>query len=268
MDEKLRDLVDLDCYPIHSLESPEGKRLLKRCRAELDEKALCALHDFVYPSVRERMVEEVTTSMPGGFYYQQQREAYDDDGRKYPEGHPRTRTHPCRYDQIMNDQIPWESLIRKLYGSRQLVEFIRQVLGHETFYPAACPYLSLTVQVTRDGDANGWHFDGNDAVFSLLLQQPEAGGEFEYVPYVRSQENENYDGVSRVFDDSDQYAQRPAIREGTFTLFKGDLSLHRVREIRGNRPRIIALFCYDQRPDKVFDPVYVQQVRSRGVRAG
>lgn len=262
----MKNLVNLERYPIHALDSPEGKRLVKECRSKLNHKALCALPDFVFPAVREQMVEEVRTSMPTAFYYQAQRIAYDDDDKEYPDGHPRTRTHTCKYDQIMNDQIPQGSLIRRLYDSEPLIEFIRQVLGHDTLHKAACPYLSLSIQVTRGGDANGWHFDGNDAVFSLLLQQPEAGGEFEYVPYIRSPDAENYDRVASVFDDPDKFAERPPITEGTFTLFKGDLSLHRVREIQGRRPRMIALFCYDQCPDKIFDPAYVQEVRARGVR--
>ena len=32
------------------------------------------------------------------------------------------------------------------------------------------------------GDEHGWHFDGADAVVTLMLQAPLAGGQFEYVP--------------------------------------------------------------------------------------
>ncbi len=264
--ETMKDLVNLDRHPINSLGSTEGERLIRRCRADLDEKALCTLHDFIHPAARREMIREVEALSSDAFYYQKDRVAYDPDGHEYPEDHPRSITHRCSYDQIMNDQIPRESLIRKLYTSKELTEFVRQVLGYNTLYQTSCPYLSLSVQVGREGDANGWHFDGNDAVFSLLLQEPEAGGEFEYAPYIRSLQDENYRDVAEVMKGTSTQTERPSVEAGTLSLFKGDLSLHRVRKIQGDRPRMIALFCYDQQPHKVFDPAYVNQVRSRGVR--
>ena len=32
------------------------------------------------------------------------------------------------------------------------------------------------------GGEQGWHFDDNEFVVSLLLQRPAVGGEFEYAP--------------------------------------------------------------------------------------
>ena len=58
-------------------------------------------------------------------------------------------------------------------------------------------------------------------------------------------------------------ARRPALAPGSFTLFKGDLSLHRVSEIEGEHRRIIALFSYDRRPDQVFEQSYIEELRAR-----
>jgi len=47
------------------------------------------------------------------------------------------------------------------------------------------------------GDELGWHFDGADSVVTLMLQAPTAGGQFEYVPMLRSADDENQEGVRR-----------------------------------------------------------------------
>jgi hypothetical protein len=49
---------------------------------------------------------------------------------------------------------------------------------------------------------------------------------------------------------------------GTFVLFNGKLSIHRVSPFGPTaRPRIIALLSYDQRPDQVFSPSYIERLR-------
>lgn len=51
------------------------------------------------------------------------------------------------------------------------------------------------MKVTFEGDLDGWRYDSNDGVIALMLQPSEPGGEFEYVPYIRNEQEENYTGV-------------------------------------------------------------------------
>ena len=43
-----------------------------------------------------------------------------------------------------------------------------------------------------------WHFDGNEFTISVLVQQAEQGGIFEYVPDIRSPGEENYEKVEAI----------------------------------------------------------------------
>ena len=95
---------------------------------------------------------------------------------------------------------------------------------------------------------------------ALLLQLPEGGGEFEYAPYLRAEDKENYDGASRLFADPQSLARRPPIGLGDFNVFMGDLSMHRVTPVVGSRPRVVALFSYDRRPGMVFDQSYIDEL--------
>ena len=257
---EMHQIVDLERYPIDQLDSPRGASLVDSCRAALDDNALCALPGFVFPTVVAKMARQAEALLATSYRYDAPRMAYYPDGKEWPSDHPRAIEHSCRYHQALNYQIPNDSLVRTVYLWPQLSEFVRLVLGYETLFRSDCPHLALTVQFAGDGDQNGWHFDGNDAVFSLLLQEPSAGGAFEYAPYIRSSSEENYEAVARVVADPDTHAVRPPISAGTFTLFKGDLSLHRVAPVAGDRRRIIALFSYDREPGQVFPQYYIEEL--------
>ncbi len=257
---EMHQIVDLERYPINQLDSRRGEALIAACKEALESKALCTMPGFVFPDVVAEMARRVQALLPTAYRYDAPRMAYYPDGKEWPSDHPRSIEHPCRYHQTLNYQIPNDSLVRKIYLWPQLSEFVRQVLGYETLFRSDCPHLALTVQFAGDGDQNGWHYDGNDAVFSLLLQEPSAGGEFEYAPYIRSSSEENYEAVACVVADPDTHAVRPQISAGTFTLFKGDLSLHRVAPIAGGKRRIIALFSFDREPGQVFPQYYIEEL--------
>ena len=167
--------------------------------------------------------------------------------------HPRSALHPNRLGGILGHQFPEDALLRRLYEWPVLTEFVRRVLGFETLYPCADPHVSFTIHVMEENDELAWHFDTNDGVVSLLLEQADQGGQFECAPYVRSKDNENYPAVARLFAGDPGLSIRPDMPPGTFVLFNGRCSCHRVTRVGPTRrPRSIALFSYDEQPGMVF----------------
>jgi len=260
-----RDLIDTEKYPIDDLDSPAGTRLLEQCHEALENKALCALHEFVRPRAVKLMNEEAVPLVKfapyrnenGPFGY------VSDRSQQWPDGHPKRTPIPNRYRQVLNHHIPNDSLIRKLYLWSPLTEFVRRVFGASTLYRSQCPHLSLTMKVAGEGDTDGWHYDPNDGVVSLLLQKPDQGGQFEYAPYLRTKSDERWDDVAHLFANPEKLAQRPRMEAGTFVFFNGNLSMHRVIPVGVTaKPRMIALLSYDQRPDQVFGQRYINHLRS------
>ena len=146
-----------------------------------------------------------------------------------------------------------------LYRWDPLTDFVREALGGETLYRSACPHLSLVLGVEGEGDQFGWHFDTNDGVVSLLLQEPDGGGHFEYAPYIRAEDDENYAKVARLFAGEPGIARRPLMSAGTFVLFKGRRSCHWVTPVETtDKPRLIALFSYEERAGMVFPEATVR----------
>ena len=262
-DTDIRKIIDLDRYPIDQPGTEAYRRLLEDGRRALEGAALFSMTRFVRPAAIDTMAHELQARVPESVRYDRQRSAYvygEGDSGLVPD-HPRAQKHLCRYHQVLNYQIGNDSPLRRIYYYQPLTDFLRELCGFQRFYRSDCPHLALTSKIAGEGDTDGWHFDTNDVVFSLLLQEPEAGGEFEYAPFLRSKDDENYAGVARVVADPQNEARRPAMGLGDFNVFMGDLSLHRVTPVCGGRNRIVALFCYDQRPGQVFDQAYIEELK-------
>ena len=260
---EIAKIIDLDRYPLHRLESQEVQDLISVGQKALESNALYSMPGFVRATAVTVMAEEMEARVSGACRFEQQRIAYTDDGANYTGDHPRNFEHPCAYHQVLNYQIPNDSYLRSLFYWEPLREFLRQVMGYETFHRSECPHLALSSKIAGSGDTDGWHFDSNDVVFSILLQAPEKGGQFEYVPNARTLEEENYDALKLLFQGGDKDVVRPAMATGDFNVFKGDLSMHRVTPVEGDRRRIVGLFCFDQQPGTFFDQSYIEELQDQ-----
>ncbi len=266
------ELVDLDRYPIDDLDSEAGQALLARCQRDLAARALCALSGFIRPVWLAAMREEAAALTPLAYYRNELHTPFYDskDSDAPPPDHLLQTKVKSSYRQILTDDIPDEALMRRLYLWAPLTAFVRRVFGAETLFRSHCPHLSLTYKIAGEGDTDSWHYDGNDGVVSLLLQKPDRGGQFEYAPYIRSEDDQRYDRVTELFADPKAHGVRPAIEPGTFVFFNGNYSIHRVTPVGPTKQaRIITLLSYDQRPDQIFPPSYIDHLRTfpRGVDA-
>ncbi len=259
----ISQVIDLDRYPFHEPGSQRLQSLMARGKSALEREALFCLEGFVRPEMIAPMAAELERLVPKATRYECPRIAYLEPDPAFGDDHPRNQEHPCSYHQVLNYQIANNSPLRQIYFWQPLTDFLGELCGYDTFFRSDCPHLALTAKIAGDGDTDGWHYDTNDVVFSLLLQAPEAGGEFEYAPHLRSETDERYDAVEAVLADPDRLAVRPPMAVGNLTVFKGDLSLHRVTPVQGNRKRVVALFSYDRAPGMTFAQSYIEELQSR-----
>ncbi len=259
---EIEQVIDLERYPVHEPTSPGYSEILEQGKLALQSNALYVLEAFIRPHAITLMTAELESRFADSCRYDVPRIAYVSPDNSLPEQHPRNQVHPCRYNQVLNYQIPNDSCLRQVFNYQPLTDFLGELCGYETFHRSECPHLALTAKIASGGDTDGWHFDSNDVVFSILLQSPESGGEFEYAPYIRSETQQNYGGVGAVFDDPQNNAQRPAMGIGNLTVFKGDLSVHRVTPVTGEKRRIVALFSYDRNPGTTFPQDYIEELHA------
>jgi hypothetical protein len=258
----LADLVNLEGYPL--LDEAAFAPVLADCRRQLEESSFANLPGFLRPGIAERMTAEVLEVLPRAYRREQEFSAYDESGAgRVPADHVRRRKHLNRQYVVSTDILTKQGAIRALYDNDLLTRRIAELLAEPALYRLADPVMACTSTVMYEGDTHGWHFDLNDFVVSILLQAPEAGGTFDFVPNIRSDDDESYEAVASVLDGESPRVRSIKVEAGTLLLFCGRRAIHRVAPIRGQVPRVIALFSYDRRPDVRYGSEVYERVVGR-----
>ena len=142
--------------------------------------------------------------------------------------------------------------VHRIYEWTPLADFLARVMRKPRLYPMDDPLARANVMTYHEGDALNWHFDRSEFTTTLLLQAPEAGGEFQYRSGLRTPADPNLDGVARLLDGRDPEVRSLALAAGTLNVFKGRNTAHRVAPVIGPRERMIAVFSYYERPGVLF----------------
>ncbi len=251
----IETLIDLDRYPIKDLRSGAAGALIEHGRTELDDLGALALPGFIRADALTKLVAETTPLLPRNFIVEQDHTVYfapADDA--FPSDHPKRRSVSSSKGGLSYDYIAKDSALSALYTSETLIGFVSALLGGIPLHRHADPLAACNINIFGPGQKLGWHFDRADFVTSLALQDPQDGGAFEFVPWLRSDDDENYDGVAAVLDGARERVRRLDMPAGTLALFKGHHSLHRVTEVRGARPRLVAVLSYVREPGRLFQP--------------
>jgi hypothetical protein len=242
-------LIDLERYPILDLNAETTRTLTAHCREQLDKTGACELPGFLKPDAVEELVRESDSLAEHAYHSVVTGTPYlAAPDPSLPEDHPRKFFEPTSVGVVAYDQFPADSILRQLFEWDPLMDFIAAALKKDRLYRYADPMGALNLAVMRDGERLHWHFDQTDFVTSIALRPSEAGGDFEYVPLIRSATDENYPRVKRLLQGSGEGLVRVAMHPGTLLLFEGRNSIHRVTPISGRITRLVALLAYDTNP--------------------
>ncbi len=246
-------LLDLDRFPLDRPESAAGEALVARCRRELAARGMFNLEGLVRTEALERCVAEVKPLLDtAAFTHKRSHNIYFETGIEglAPDHPALTRVETVNHT-VCADQIP-ESLVCAIYEWPPLARFLAAAMEKESLYTMADPLARANVMTYRTGEALNWHFDRSEFTTTLLLQAPQAGGEFQYRSALRSATDPNYDGVARLLRGDDDQVETLPLGPGTLNIFKGRNTAHRVTPVAGARERIIAVFSYYERPGVSF----------------
>lgn len=244
------DVVDLDRYPIHDLASPEGQAFLAACRAELAEKGVCSLPGFIRPEAVAAMIAVADANAEQAHASETTHTVYFTvPDETVAADHPLRRTVRSAKHGIAYDQLPADAPLRRLYEHDDLTAFIAAVLSKDVLYRSADPLDALQVTTFRTGEELGWHFDNSEFSVTVMYQQSEEGGDFDYVPGTRDETDERYDVVQAAIEEDPSLLVRLESSPGAMAIFRGHHALHRVTEVVGPTPRINSVLTYGERPD-------------------
>ena len=249
----MQEILDLDRYPIDRLDSEAGRNLVAACQAELAELGMFNLPGFVRQDVIARAATELVPLIESSaFTHRRSHNIYfKREVAGLAPDHPALRQFDTISQTLCGDQIA-ATLIGRIYDWTPLADFLAAVMEKTNLYLMEDPLARVNVMGYRAGEALNWHFDRSQFTTTLLIQEPEAGGEFQYRKDLRSEDDPNYDGIVTFIRGADPAVKTLPQRAGTLNVFKGKNTVHRVTPVVGPRDRIVAVFSYYERPGVLF----------------
>ena len=242
---KLASILNTKSHPI------DDQEYRSKCKSMLDQDGVLVLKNFLLSDSIRSILEEAIQQERLAYYCVNEHNVYlepfDDN---YHKSHPRNRTVVSSKGCITDDQVPKGSALRSLYDSKDFKEFLCSVLNEESLYKYDDNLSSINIHYAKTGQELGWHFDNSSFAITLLIQKPEAGGEFEYVRDFRNSKNNdnNYDQVLDLISGQCK-PKKLAMENGSLVLFRGKDAIHRVTPTVGDRTRILSVLAYNSEPN-------------------
>lgn len=237
------DLINLERYPIHR-ESPERTEILAAVQEDLALDGCAVLKGFLTSNGISALTQEADSVADKGHKSFSRTNAYfTQDDPDLPIDDPRRQFFERSNSFIPADNFAKRDPLRTVQDFLGFDQFIQDCLQEEKFYRYADPLADVIVNMAEEGNGFPWHFDANNFIVTLAIQNAEAGGAFEYAPGIREGE-ENFSEVRRVLEGTSQKVTVLELEPGDLQLFRGRYSLHRVAPLKGNRPRYVAIFSY------------------------
>lgn len=240
----LSEMVDLARHPLQS----DGYRTV--CAKELERTGVLVLKRFLLDETVRSVIDEFTGREEQAFYASTTHNVWlTPPDATHSGSHVFNRQIASSKGLLADDEIDDTSALKQVYADPGFRSFVAATVGVPELFPYADPMSSVNMHFHRDGEELGWHFDNSSFAVTTLIQAPEAGGVFEYVPGLRNADagDQNFDGVERVLD-----AQTPPRRldfgPGDLVIFRGRDALHRVTPSTGSTTRMLVVFAFNEEP--------------------
>lgn len=246
---ELRDVVDLERYPIDKPASHGFTDLIIRARDGLAMVGACVLPDFVNSDAIARIVRQVGPKAPLAFHDIKRHNVYlDADDPAYAIDHPRNAKETTSSGTLGFHHLGGVDEILTMYRSPEFVHFVAQALGHDHLYAYEDPVSPVNVLYYPPGTSLGWHFDNATFTTTLMLRNADCGAAFEYVPFIRSDTYRAFDEVAAIRGGARDGVRTLSQTPGTLVLFKGSRTIHRVTTVEGSTTRMLATMTYAPEP--------------------
>ncbi len=238
------DVINLEQYPLQS------DAFRAECKATLDANGALVMPGFLQPAAVVSIRNDGEKHRHLAYYTVSKHNIYlTPTDPEYPLDHPRNREVSSSKGCITTDQVPAESALHALYDAPEFRDFLCAVLDERELYEYADPLSSINLHYADGGQELGWHFDNSSFAITLMIQNPESGGAFEYVKDVRDADSGemNYALSGKILD-GEVPTKTLTMEPGTLVLFRGRNSMHRVTPAFGDRTRMLVVLAYNTEP--------------------
>jgi hypothetical protein len=245
----MRDIVDLDRYPLDRPDSSACHALVARAQAELAAAGMFNLPAFLTPAALAGATAALAPAFArDAFTHARRHNIYF---RKtipgLPPDHPALAEVETINRTLCADQMAGNPVLA-LYDWPPFAAFLARVMNKPALYTMDDTLARVNAMSYAKGQSLNWHFDRSEFTTTLLLQAPRGGGLFEYRSDLRTADDPNYDGVARLLCGQDPELRAITLAPGTLNVFLGRNTAHRVTPVQGETDRIIAVFSFYDRP--------------------
>lgn len=247
----LAELLDLDRYPLLDPIDVRYTAAVDDARRGLRADGCAVVPRLVRPDGVRTLSAEVVARKHATHFSTQNINPYFHTAKNpaFPDHHPANTFIERSSGFIPGDAWELGCAMDTMFRSPELARFVADCLEVESLFCYADPLAGLTANILDPGQQFAWHFDTNEFAVTVLVDEADDGGLFEYVPMTRTPADENFDGLQRILDGERTLVHTLELRPGDLQIFRGRHSVHRVTRVHPDScPRHAAIFAYTAEP--------------------
>ena len=258
----VENLIDLNNYPIHQPDSAEYLEIVKSVRLDLAEDGCAVLSNFLSVEGLDTITNEAEERKSQAYYAESKLcNVYLANGNpNEAEDHPQNIFLERTNGFITADLLGKGTYSHMLYHWQPLREFLTICLSKKKLYIYEDPVSNMIVNLCKPGQTFNWHFDTNEFTITFLLRGAESGGYFEYVPNLRTKDDECFEEVKKVLNGNRSRVKRLNLNAGDLQFFLGRFSLHRVTHNIGSTDRLLLIQSFTEMPGIIGNPQRVKDL--------
>ena len=248
---QIDDLVDIATYPLDQPNSVAYKSAVAEARSQLQDDGCAVIKNLLRPTAVKIISQEIIERKSNTHFSTSKMNPYFHSTKnpEYPDHHPVNTFIERSSGFIPGDSWDASLAIDILFRSEMLTNFIRDALETQAVHCYADPLAGLTANILDPGQQFAWHFDTNEFAVTAMIDEADDGGLFQYVPLIRTPDNESFERIQKVLDDDCSEVKTLELHAGDLQIFRGRHSLHRVTRVpKTSRPRHAAIFAYTAEP--------------------
>ena len=255
-------ILDLEKYPIDQPASKDYLQIIDSVKASLSKDGCALLPNLLTKKGLSALVSE-SEDKKSKAYYSDSKLCNVYLGKGNPNesnDHPQNVFMDRSNGFITSDLFDKETQAYKLYHWKPLRDFLAACLDKDKLYIYADPISNMIVNLCKPGQTFNWHFDTNEFTITFLLKEASLGGFFEYVPNLRTKDDECFKDVKQVLNGDKTRIKRLKLNAGDLQFFLGRYSLHRVTHNTGKTDRLLLIQSFTEQQNVVGNPDRVKDL--------
>ena len=255
-------ILDLEKYPIDQPASKDYLQIIDSVKASLSKDGCALLPNLLTKKGLSALVSESEDKKSKAYYADSKLcNVYLGKGNPNESNdHPQNVFMERSNGFITSDLFDKETQAYKLYHWKPLRDFLAACLDKDKLYIYADPISNMIVNLCKPGQTFNWHFDTNEFTITFLLKEASLGGFFEYVPNLRTKDDECFKDVKQVLNGDKTRIKRLKLNAGDLQFFLGRYSLHRVTHNTGKTDRLLLIQSFTEQQNVVGNPDRVKDL--------